>query len=140
MRQKIFLLFLLSFACISLCSSAPIEEKNGKTIITLKVPNLPDPASKNIHARATLKALELFKQDFPKIFAKKYKAKYKANPEKYGNYNWDNVEINIVDVLEPISKVTKLTKLFLAQKMLQMYSTSIFENHAITSETASFCH
>jgi len=96
MRQKIFLLFLLSFACISLCTSAPIEEKNGKTIITLKVPNLPDPASKSIHARATLKALELFRQDFPKIFKNKYKNKYKANPKKYGNYNWDNVEINIV--------------------------------------------
>jgi ABC-type glycerol-3-phosphate transport system substrate-binding protein len=91
-----FLLFLFLFACASLCNAAPIEEKDGKTIITLKVPNLPDPNSKYIHSQASFKALELFKKDFPETFAKKYKAKYKANPQKYGNYNWDNVEINIV--------------------------------------------
>ncbi|MDD5728593.1 MAG: extracellular solute-binding protein, partial [Victivallales bacterium] len=27
------------------------------------------------------------------IFARKYRDKYKADPEKYGNYNWNNVEI-----------------------------------------------
>ena len=88
--------FLFLFFISAFCYAAPIEEINGKTVIILKVWNLPKPDSKSIHSRATLKALELFKQDFPKIFVKKYKAKYKANPKKYGNYNWDNVEIKVI--------------------------------------------
>ena len=92
MRWNLFLLFFITTSCYAV----PIEQKNGKTIITLKVWNLPKPDSKSIHAKATLKALELFKQDFPKIFAKKYKTKYKANPNKYGNYNWDNVKIKVI--------------------------------------------
>lgn len=97
MRWELFLLFFITISCYAV----PIEEKNGKTIITLKVWNLPDPKSKNLSIKASFKIFEQFKKDFPKIFAKKYKAKYKANPKKYGNYNWDKVEINIIKSSTP---------------------------------------
>ncbi len=72
-----------------------IEEKDGKTIIhvTLSTECLPDPTSIATNDRANVAVVRQFRRKFPKIFAKKYKARYKADPEKYGNYNWDNVEI-----------------------------------------------
>jgi len=105
---------LLFFAFAFLCNSAPIEEKDGKTIIILRVYNLPAPASASIISRTNLKSLEQFKQDFPKIFAEKYKAKYKANPEKYGRYNWDNVEINVIKGSEGYIEGVKSDKKILA--------------------------
>ncbi|MCP3968706.1 MAG: extracellular solute-binding protein [Lentisphaerae bacterium] len=70
-----------------------IVEKDGKTIITVKVQQLPDPSQDDTKSRADVEVVRKFKKEFPKIFAKKYAAKYKANPEKYGKFNWDNVEI-----------------------------------------------
>ncbi len=110
------LLLLLSFACILSCNAKPIEEKNGKTIITLKVYNLPDPESTSFNVRADLKALESFKKDFPEIFATKYRVKYKANPKKYGNYNWDNIEIKFVKYSGKYIKGDKNDKKFLASE------------------------
>jgi multiple sugar transport system permease protein len=78
-----------------------VEEKDGKTIIHVKVWSLPDPADPATNIRADVEVVRQFKKDFPKIFAKKYKKEYKANPAKYGNYNWDNVEI----VLEKFSGI-----------------------------------
>jgi multiple sugar transport system permease protein len=72
-----------------------IEEKNGKTIIHVKVYQLPDPSNPDTVTRADVEVVKQFRKDFPKIFAEKYKAKYKANPKKYGNYNWDKVEIQL---------------------------------------------
>lgn len=84
MRHKLFL--LLSFTCIISCGANPIEEKNGKTIISIKTLNHPSNVIDSQIQRS-------FRQNFPAIFAKKYKEKYKTDPEKYGKYNWNNVEI-----------------------------------------------
>ena len=92
---------LLSVLCLVLAGllvamtarAGRIEVKDGKTIIHVTVCNLPNPANPDTNERANVAVVRQFREEFPKIFAEKYKAKYKANPEKYGNYNWDNVEI-----------------------------------------------
>ncbi len=96
--RKTGLLSVLCLALVGLFVSTTarggyIEEKDGKTIIHVKVYNLPDPTSVATNVRADVEVVRQFRKEFPKIFAEKYKAKYKANPEKYGNYNWNNVEI-----------------------------------------------
>ena len=98
-------IFFLSIACaviliISSCTgnskSKKIREVNGKTYITVVVPNLPDPSSEAPYAQASYKALQRFINDFPRIFEKKYRARYEAHPEIYGNYDWSHVRINLV--------------------------------------------
>ena len=92
-KSYIYICFF-TLCCISINVSAGyIEERDGKTIIHIKVWNLPDPSSVSTNECANVAVVRKFRKEFPKIFAEKYKAKYKANPEKYGNYNWDNVEI-----------------------------------------------
>ena len=84
----LFFIFCSAFA-------GHIEEINGKTIIHVKVFQLPDPTRTDAYTRAECAAVKAFIEEFPKIFAKKYRARYKADPAKYGNYNWDNVEIQL---------------------------------------------
>ena len=92
-KSYIYICFF-TLCCISINVFAGyIEERDGKTIIHIKVWNLPDPSSVSTNECANVAVVRKFRKEFPKIFAEKYKAKYKANPEKYGNYNWDNVEI-----------------------------------------------
>ncbi len=83
----------LSISVSTIVRAGYIEEKDGKTIIHVKVWGLPDPASVSTTERANVAVVRQFRKAFPRIFAEKYKMKYKANLQKYGNYNWDNVEI-----------------------------------------------
>lgn len=68
---------------------------DGTTIINLKVDGLPDPTNNSLYTRADVAGIKEFVKMFPDIFAEKYRDKYKANPGKYGNYNWDKVEIRL---------------------------------------------
>ncbi len=94
-KQEIitFALFLLlpSF----LFGGGWVEDKDGKTIIHVVTAVLPDPVDNSTYAQAETAGVKLFKQNFPKIFKQRYRDKYKANPEKYGKHNWDNVEIRL---------------------------------------------
>jgi len=54
---------------------------------------LPDPSRTDTASRAELTAVREFVRRFPVLFAERYRDRYKADPEKYGRYNWDNVEV-----------------------------------------------
>lgn len=69
--------------------------KDGTTIIHLRVAGLPNPTANDLYTRADVAAVNEFVKQFPEIFAQKYRDKYKANPAKYGNYNWDKVELRL---------------------------------------------
>jgi ABC-type sugar transport system permease subunit/ABC-type glycerol-3-phosphate transport system substrate-binding protein len=89
---------LLVLACLTLCGQAMagwIEDAPGKTIIHLNVYSLPDPNNPDTFTRAEVAGVKLFKKRFPDFFAERYRDKYKALPEKYGQHNWDNVEIQL---------------------------------------------
>ena len=71
------------------------DRKTGKTVIELKVDGLPNPTGTDVNTRANVEIVKDFVTTFPELFKKKYAEKYKKNPEKYGKFNWDNVEIRL---------------------------------------------
>ncbi len=72
-----------------------IEDRDGATVIHVKVFDLPDPSRQEASERAGVAAISEFKRRFPLVFAEKYADIYKANPETYGRFNWDNVEVEL---------------------------------------------
>jgi ABC-type sugar transport system permease subunit len=72
-----------------------IEDRDGKTVIHVRLFDLPDPASPDVASRAGVEAVEAFKKNFPGLFAAKYRASYKADPARFGNHNWDTVSVEL---------------------------------------------
>ncbi len=88
-------LFLASLFTSDDTEAGWIEDAPGKTIIHLNAWTLPDPNNPDTFTRAEVAGVNLFKQRFSDFFAERYSEKYKALPEKYGQHNWDNVEIQL---------------------------------------------
>ncbi|MCJ8328550.1 MAG: extracellular solute-binding protein [Lentisphaeria bacterium] len=89
---------LLIIAAMSTARAGYIEDKDGKTIIHVVCAPavLPNPLNTSPFGKAESAGVKLFKKKFKQIFIEKYRDKYKANPEKYGTHNWDNVEVNFI--------------------------------------------
>ncbi len=64
-----------------------IEDKDGKTIIHLKLYQLPDPTRTDPNSRASYAIVKRFTERFPEIFKERLAERYKADPAKYGSYN-----------------------------------------------------
>jgi ABC-type sugar transport system permease subunit len=89
---------LLVLACLTLprdLAAGWLERADGKTIIHLDVWSLPDPNNPDTYTRAEVAGVKRFKQRFPEIFAQRYRDKYKADVARYGDYNWDVVEVQL---------------------------------------------
>ena len=71
------------------------DRKTGKTVIELRVDGLPNAVGTNVNNRANVAVVKGFINSFPALFKKKYAEKYKKSPEKYGKFDWDNVEIRL---------------------------------------------
>lgn len=90
--------FGLGLACALLpilVQAGWVEDRDGRTVIHVKLFDLPDPASLDAASRAGMAAVDAFKLEFPRIFAEKYRARYQADPVKYGRHNWDQVSIEL---------------------------------------------
>ncbi len=72
-----------------------IEDRDGTTVIHVKVFDLPDPTNTDTYNRSEVAGVEAFKKRFSAIFAEKYRDEYKANPDTFGHYNWDDVRIEL---------------------------------------------
>ena len=72
-----------------------IERNGGQTIIHVEVYGLPDPNNPDTRTRAQVAAVRRFKQRFPEIFAARYRARYDADPERYGDYGWEDVAVEL---------------------------------------------
>ena len=79
-----------------------IEERDGRTIIHVKVCYLPEPSRTDTASRAETAVLQDFRRQFPRIFADRYRERYRADPRRYGRHDWDHVEI----VLEPFTGIS----------------------------------
>ncbi|NKB72838.1 MAG: extracellular solute-binding protein [Candidatus Latescibacteria bacterium] len=79
----------------TLLQAGSIEIVDGKTIIHLDVWTLPDPNNPDTYTQAEVAGVRRFVERFPEIFAARYRDKYQADPEKYGAYNWDQVEVQL---------------------------------------------
>jgi multiple sugar transport system permease protein len=94
-RIAAVVLYGLLFTMAKPLVAGSIEERDGKTIIHIISAVSPDAIQTNAVSRADVAALEQFKKDFPSLFRKKYRDKYRTHPGIYGNYNWDNVEVDV---------------------------------------------
>ncbi len=74
-----------------------IEDEGEKTIIHIQVHDwiFPDPSHTDTAIRSEAAKVKAFTKQFPHIFAKKYRAQYKEDPERYGSHNWDHVEVHV---------------------------------------------
>ena len=72
-----------------------IEDRDGTTVIHVKVFDLPDPSRQEASERADVAAINEFKRRFPRVFAGKFADRYKADPDTYGRFNWDDVEVEL---------------------------------------------
>ena len=91
-------LLLLGLVCVCVAevrAGGWVEDVDGKTVIHLDVWTLPDPNNPDTFTRAEVAGVKRFKQRFPEIFAARYRNKYKAQPDKYGRHNWDEVEVQL---------------------------------------------
>jgi multiple sugar transport system permease protein len=104
-RNRIITLLCVAFASAGFTPFADagwVESRGDRTIIHVKVFDLPDRSRTDTPTRADAATVRAFVERFPDIFAERYRARYKAEPEKYGVHNWDDVEIE----LHPFTGIT----------------------------------
>ncbi len=96
-ESRRLLILLLSFFAVLPARAGWIEDRDGRTIIHVKLDAviLPDPSRTDPATRANAAAVSEFKKQFPQLFAQRYAARYAADPARYGNHNWTNVEIEL---------------------------------------------
>ncbi len=87
---------LITLPLLSLAAAAgQIEDRDGQTVIRIVTAVPVDPNSPSIANKADMAAIRAFQQKFPAIFAKRYRDRYTADPERYGDYDWDHVAIEV---------------------------------------------
>lgn len=93
MLKRLLWLVLLVFALPA--RAGWIEDRDGRTIIHVSLFLVPDPSRTDAPTRADAAVVREFKKKFPEIFVQRYAAKAKADPARYGQHNWDQVEIEL---------------------------------------------
>lgn len=98
MRYRLLLQFILFIllAVPAYVQAGSVETVNGTTRITVKVFALPDPANTTPSGRADLAVMRSFIKKYPEIVKQRYQAKYQADPKKYGKFDWNSVELDLV--------------------------------------------
>ena len=99
MRSRGLFLFCVALLWVTArpAQAGWIEDADGKTILHVKVHDwiFPDPTRTDTAGRADVAAVKAFVDDFPRLFAERYRAKYEAQPEIYGEHDWSHVEIRL---------------------------------------------
>ncbi len=93
--RRVWRLGLLGCLAASCSPAGWIEDRAGSTVIHVKLFDLPDPTSPDVASRAGVAAVETFKREFPAIFKAKYRARYEADPARYGVHDWSRVSIEL---------------------------------------------
>ena len=84
------------FACQAVKAGTVERTPEGKTRITVTCWSLPDPTRTDTNSRAGYEVVKEFLRRYPEILEQRYRAKYEADPAKYGNYSWRKEDIEIV--------------------------------------------
>jgi multiple sugar transport system permease protein len=100
MRISIKVIFAVSILAGFICNlpdalAGSVEDRDGKTVIHLKLAVLPDPGRIDTAGRSDSAVVNEFVKRFSRIFAEKYRKIYEESPEIYGKHNWDNVELSL---------------------------------------------
>jgi len=97
------LLILLFLAWVALASGPAragwVEERPDRTVIHVTLHDWIflglDPARKEPAIRANAAALKAFERQFPAHFQQHLRARFEANPQKYGKRDWSRVEVDV---------------------------------------------
>ena len=96
MKKALFFCLALSLFCTLPGLGGSVElSAEGKTKITVVCWGIPDATRTDTANRAEYAVFEAFLKRFPDIFEKKYRAKYEANPDKYGNFSWRQEDLEV---------------------------------------------
>lgn len=92
-----FMCFVIAFVFfLQPCLKAGrVEEKGDKTIIHVVAFGIPNPSRTDTASRADYACYRNFIDNYPKLFAQKYRKKYESDPVRYGKHKWDNVELQM---------------------------------------------
>jgi multiple sugar transport system permease protein len=76
-------------------ASGGIEQHGSQTLIRITTP-IPDFSTPDDPVNAAnLAVVKLFVKRYPEIFAQKYRERYLADPDRYGRYDWDHVNVSV---------------------------------------------
>ena len=95
--HRFLMVICIALSTFSLaCHAGWIEDRpDGKTVIHVKAWSLPDPTRTDTATKAGTAVVKEFVSRFPAIFAAHYRDRYKSDPDRYGNHNWDDVAIEL---------------------------------------------
>lgn len=91
------ILLMLLWCSLPVCQveAGWVEASDGKTVIHLTLWYVPDPSRTDTFTRAEVAGVKEFIRRFPRIFKERLRPRCLANPQKYGAYNWDQVEVDL---------------------------------------------
>lgn len=93
-QRLVTLAALLVVAC-GVARAGWIEEREDRTVIHLKLFEVPDPSRREANIRADATVVREFIRTFPERFEKTRRKTYEANPDKYGQHTWKRVEVEL---------------------------------------------
>jgi len=72
-----------------------IRVENGAPVVEVVIHNwvLPDATRSDPMSRANLAVVEAFRQAYPEIVRERYAERYRAEPQVYGDYDWDRIQV-----------------------------------------------
>lgn len=89
-----FIRFFIMFYT-ALCAAGEIRLEQGRPVVEVVIHNwvLPDATRNDPMSRAHLAVIAAFEARYPAIVRENYLEKYTADPDRYGNWDWDNIQI-----------------------------------------------
>lgn len=96
--RRIRLALILALLCLTRLAAHAGElriEDDGSLTVVVSCWSLPEPTRTDASSRAQFAVVKAFLAKWPQIFENKYRAKYEANPAKYGSYDWRNVKLEL---------------------------------------------
>ena len=96
-RLRHCLPLLISLVASSITRAGFVEQDGDTTVIHVVLHNwmFPNPSKTDTPTRANAAAVNAFRKSFPDRFAKQYRERYQADPKTYGDFNWDNVRVQL---------------------------------------------
>ena len=92
---RLLLAMLAVWGVVTAGEAGWVEDGEGRTIIHVSAFDLPDPSRTDPANRAAAAAVKEFVRRFPEVFEQKYRARYEADPERYGLHDWSRVEVQL---------------------------------------------
>ena len=91
--------FLIAAICLALQSFAPAGQlrpgPDGPPVVELGIHNrvLPEATRRDPMSRANLAVVDAFVRAYPGIVQERYAARYRADPDRYGAFDWSRITV-----------------------------------------------